>query len=328
MRRARTGIVTALAIAALASVAGGEAIAQPYPNRAVRIIVPFTPGGTTDILARLAGQHLSDRLGQPFVIENRPGAGTAVGANAVAKADPDGYTLLLGTSTPLAINATLHKNLAYNPATDLIPVSMMAASPLALVVHPDVPAKSLAELIALAKSKPDELQFGSGGPGAPHHLFMELLAKMAGFKAKHVPYRGTVPALNDVVGGHITMMFSDLPPVLDLAKSGKVRALAISSKERSPALPDVPTIAEAGVPGYDAVAWLCLAGPAAMPADVTSKLFGEMKAVLALPAVSGQLSQLGLLPMANDSPAQLKQFMLDEIARWAPVVRASGASVE
>jgi tripartite-type tricarboxylate transporter receptor subunit TctC len=302
--------------------------AQEYPARAVTIVVPFTPGGTTDILARLLGQKLSERLGKNFLVENRPGAGTVIGSNAVAKAAPDGYTLLMATSTPMAINATLHKNLPYNPATDLTPVGLVAESPLALIVHPSLPVKSVAELLKLAKEKPGELPYASAGPGAPHHLFMELLKSMAGVNLSHVPYRGTLPALNDLVAGQIPVMFSDLAPALELIKAGRVRAIAISSKQRVAALPDVPTIAESGLPGFQAVAWLGLAAPGETPRHIVEKLFSEIKGIVAAPDVQAQIGRLGMTPMQNPSVDALKQFVLAEIARWGEVVKVSGATAE
>lgn len=302
--------------------------AQEYPGRAVTIVVPFTPGGTTDILARLLGQKLSERLGKNFMIENKPGAGTVIGSNAVAKATPDGYTLLMATSTPMAINATLHKNLPYNPATDLTPVGLVAESPLALIVHPSLPVKSVAELLKLAKEKPGELSYGSAGPGAPHHLFMELLKSMAEVKLTHVPYKGTLPALNDVVAGQIPLMFSDLAPALELIKAGRVRAIAVSSKQRVAALPDVPTIAESGLPGFQAVAWLGLAAPGETPRPIVERLFSEIKGIVAAPDVQAQIGRLGMTPMQNPSVDALKQFVLAEIARWGEVVKVSGATAE
>jgi tripartite-type tricarboxylate transporter receptor subunit TctC len=304
------------------------ALAQDYPARSVTIVVPFTPGGTTDILARLLGQKLSERLGRNFIVENRPGAGTVIGSNAVAKAAPDGYTLLMATSTPMAINATLHKNLPYNPATDLVPIGMVAESPFALVVHPSLPVKSVADLIKLSKDKPGELSYGSGGPGAPHHLFMELFKTMAGVQLTHVPYKGTLPALNDVVGGQIQVMFSDLPPALELIRAGQLRAIAISSKDRVAALPDVPTVAESGLPGYQAVAWLGLAAPGDTPRPVIEKLFAEARAIVATGDVQAQIGRLGMTPMGNPSLEELKSFVLAEITRWGEVVKVSGASAE
>ena len=308
--------------------AGSPAHAQDYPARTVTIVVPFTPGGSTDILARLMAQKLSERLRVSFVVENKPGAGTVIGANAVAKASPDGYTLLMGTSTPMAINATLHKKLPYNPATDLAPLGMVAQSPFALIVHPGLPVNSVADLIKLAKEKPGQLSYGSGGPGAPHHLFMELFKSMTGTNLTHVPYRGSLPALNDVVGGQISAMFCDLPPAIPMIQAGKVRALGISSLTRAALLPDVVPVAQAGVPSFEAVAWLALAAPGETPRPVLDKLHAEIKAIVAAPDVREQIAKLGLSPMDNPSLDELKKFVLSEITRWGEVVKASGASVE
>lgn len=327
MAPTRYGLGCALMMA-LSAVPLGWAHAQDYPSRSVKIVVPFTAGGTLDILARLLGQRLSTRLNQTFVVENKPGAGTALGANEVAKSPPDGYTLLLGSSTPLAINATLHKSLAYDPARDLVTVGLIAASPLALVVKPTITVGSVGEFVTYSKQHPEEWNYASSGVGSPHHLFMELFKTMTGAKAKHVPYRGTLPALNDLVGGHIHTMFTDLPPSLELLRSGRIRALALSSDRRVKVLPDLPTIAETGVPGYSAAAWLAVAVPAGVPQPILEKLFSEVKAFVALPETDEQFTKLGLTAMENKSLADIQTFVLAEIKRWGEVVKASGATVE
>ena len=224
----------ALVLMSLASLASG-ALAQDYPSRPLTFVVPFTPGAATDFLARLLGKELEERLGKPVVVENRPGAGTNIGSNSVAKAAPDGHTLLMATSTPMAINVSLHKSLPFDPTTDFIPLAMVAQSPFVLIVKPSLPVKSLAELIALAKEKPGQLSFGSAGPGSPHHLFAELFASMTGTKLNHVVYRGSVPALNDVVAGHIDFMFCDFASALGMLQGDKVRPLAVSTAARIPA---------------------------------------------------------------------------------------------
>ena len=319
--------VLALGTSLIAIGAFAPAHAQDYPARPITIVVPFTPGGSTDILARLLGQKLSERLKVSFVIENKPGAGTVIGANAVAKAAPDGYTLLMGTSSPMAINATLHKKLPYNPATDLVPLGMVAQSPFVLIVNPALPVKSVADLIKLAKEKNGELTYASAGPGSPHHLFMELFATMAGIKLTHVPYKGSLPALNDVVAGQVAVMFCDVPPSVGMVQSGKVRALGISSLARSTVLPDLLPVAD-GLAGFNAVAWLALAAPGDTPAAVVEKLHGEVKSIVAAPDVREQIIKLGLLPMDNPSVPELKKFVLSEIVRWGEVVKASGATAE
>ena len=304
------------------------ALAQDYPSRTVTIVVPFTPGGSTDLLARLMAHKLTERLKISFVVENKPGAGTVIGANAVAKAVPDGYTLLMGTSSPMAINATLHKKLPYNPATDLVPLGMVAQSPFVLIVNPGLNVNSVAELIKLAKARNGELTYASAGAGSPHHLFMELFATMAGIKLTHVPYKGSLPALNDVVGGQVPVMFCDVPPTAGMIQSGKVRALGISTPTHSTALPGVAPISQSGVPGFSAVAWLALAAPGGTPQPIVDKLFRETKSILATGDVRDQISNLGLLPMENPSVPELRAFVMSEIARWGEVVKASGATAD
>jgi tripartite-type tricarboxylate transporter receptor subunit TctC len=238
---------------ALTPVVPQGATANEYPERQITLVVPVAAGGAVDVLGRMFGQALAARLGKPVVVENRTGAGMVTGTASVAKAAPDGYTLLVGTSTPLAINATLHKKLPYDPVADFVPVALIATSPFTLIVNPSVPARSLADLIRLAKEKPGGLSYASAGPGSPHHLFFELLKSMTGIEATHIPYRGNVPAITDVVAGHVPTMFSD-PSGLPIIKDGKVRALAASTAIRLPQAPEVPTIAEQGLVGFDAAA--------------------------------------------------------------------------
>ena len=265
MRTLSRRTLLAIALPALPALAAKMARAQSaedYPSRPVTFIVPFAPAGGTDILARLFGQILEQRLGKPFVVENRPGAGTVLATNYVAKSPPDGYTIMMSVSS-LAINATLYKKLPYDPAKDLALVALIASVPFVLVVNPSLPVHSVEDLITLAKQRP--LSFGSGGIGAFHHLAGELFASMTGIKLTHVPYRGTMPALNDVMGGYIQLMFSDLGPALPLINAGKLRALAVTTTTRFAALPDVPPLAEAGVPGFDAAAWQGVIAPAKRP---------------------------------------------------------------
>ena len=323
MARTRS-FLPALSVAVLASVIASSAQAQDYPTRPVTIVVPFAAGGTTEILARLLGQKLEERLGKPFVIENKPGAGTAIGSNAVAKSTPDGYTLLMATSTPMAINVTLHKNLPYDPAVDFVPLALVAQSPFVLVVNPELPVKSVQELVAYAKANPGKLSFGSGGPGAPHHLFGELFKSMTGIAMTHVPYKGSLPSLNDVVAGHIQLMFCDVPPAAGMIAAGKVRALGVSTRTRLPAFPDIPPIAEAGVPGFDVAAWLMMVAPAKTPAPVIDKLHAELKNILATPAFKEQIVKISLLPMDTPPVTGMQTFVKSEIARWGAVVRQAG----
>jgi tripartite-type tricarboxylate transporter receptor subunit TctC len=295
--------------------------AEDYPSRPVTFVVPFAPAGGTDILARLFGQKLEQRLGKPFVVENRPGAGTVVATNYVAKSAPDGYTIMMSVSS-LAINASLYKKLPYDPAKDVALVAVIASVPFVLVVNPSLPANSVPELISLAKKRP--LSFGSGGIGAFHHLAAELFDSMTGIKMTHVPYRGTAPALNDLLGGYIQVMFSDLGPALPLIKAGKLRALAVTTKQRFAALPDVPPLAEAGVPGFDAAAWQGVIAPAQTPAGIIAKLNTQFNEIVAMNDVRARLSDLGMNPVGTGSPEELQKFLQSEIVRWGKVVEAAG----
>lgn len=298
--------------------------ADDYPNRPVTIVVPFAAGGGTDLLGRMIGGMLELRLGKSFVVDNKPGAGTMIGANFVAKSPPDGYTLLMGTSTPLAILATLSKNLPYSPDTDFIPLAAVAQVPFVLVVNPDLPVHSVSELIKYAKDNPGKLAFGSGGPGAPHHLYMELFMTMTGTKMTHVPYKGSLPALNDVIAGHIQLMFCDLAPAMAQIKAGKVRALGMSTKARVPGVTDIAPIAELGVPGFEARAWQMLAAPGKTPRDIVEKLHTEITGILQRPDIKDQIVKAGMIPMDNGTVDQLHAFVRSEITRWGKVVQQAG----
>jgi tripartite-type tricarboxylate transporter receptor subunit TctC len=302
----------------------GIARADDYPNHPITIVVPYTPGGSTEILARIVAQHLGPRLGQSVIIEDKPGAGTVIGATAVAKAAPDGYTLLMATPTPMAINVKVHKQLPYDPAADFVPLVMVAQAPFVLVVNPALPVHSVTELIAYAKQNPGRLSYGSGGVGAPHHLYAALLASMTGIHMTHVPYKGSLPALNDVVGGHIDLMFCDVPPAAGMIKSGRVRALGVSTKARVSDFPDIPPIAEAGVPGFDVAGWFMVVAPAQTPPAIVARLHHEMKSLLATAEVKEQIVKLGLLPLESPSVDDMKAFVRSEIARWGKVVEAAG----
>jgi tripartite-type tricarboxylate transporter receptor subunit TctC len=316
-------VVVAAVLAAALSVG---ARAQDYPSRPVTVVVPFVSGGSTEIMARLIAQGLETKLGKPVIVENKPGAGTVIGSNYVAKAEPDGYTLLMGTSSPIAINVTVYKALPYNPATDFVPLAMVAESPFVLVVNNDLPVKTIPELIAYAKANPGKLSFGSGGPGAPHHLFAELFASMAGIKMTHVPYRGSLPALNDVLAGHIQLMFVDLPPAVGMISSGKIRALGVTPAKRLAALPDVPTIAEAGVPGFDAVGWTIISAPAATPRPVIDLLANEISIATQEPEVQTLITNIGALPEKSPSPDEIQKFLASEIARWGALIERAGTA--
>jgi tripartite-type tricarboxylate transporter receptor subunit TctC len=312
------------AAAALPVAWPGIARADDYPSRPVTIVVPYTPGGSTEILARIVALHLGARLGQSFIVENKPGAGTVIGTTTVAKAAPDGYTLLMATPTPMAINVKVHKQLPYDPATDFVPLAMVAGAPFVLIVNPALPVHSVKELIAYSKEHPGKLSYGSGGVGAPHHLYAELLKSMTGINMTHVPYKGSLPALNDVVAGHIDLMFCDIPPAIGMIKTGRVRVLGVSTKARVDTFPDVPSIAEAGVPGFDVAGWFMVVAPAQTPPAIVAKLHDAMKAVLAEPEVKQQIAKLSLVPLTSPSIEEMKAFVKSEIARWGKVVEAAG----
>jgi len=319
--RSFTAIIAGLVLAANCALLAGS---QDYPTRPVTIIVPYVSGGSTEILARLVGQRLEGRLGKPVLIENKPGAGTVIGATAVAKAVPDGYTLLMATPTPMAINVAVYKSLPYDPVTSFVPLAMVGQSPFMLIVNPSLPVYSVRDLIAFAKQNPGRLSYGSGGPGAPHHLYAELLKSMAGIEMTHVPYKGSLPALNDVVAGHIQLMFCDIPPAAGMIEAGKVRPLGVSTKTRVAAFPDIPTIAEAGVPGFAVAGWFMLAAPARTPPSVIEKLHGELKSILATPEAKDQLIKLNLIPMDTPSVEAMQSFVKSEIVRWAKIVQQAG----
>ncbi|HEY2227553.1 MAG TPA: tripartite tricarboxylate transporter substrate binding protein [Xanthobacteraceae bacterium] len=295
-----------------------------YPTRPVTIVVPFAVGGGTDILARMVALELEQRLGRPFVIENRPGAGGTTGATFVARANPDGYTLLMAPSPPMAAAVTIYKNLAYDPADDFVPLALIAQTPFVLVVNPSLPVHSVAELIALAKQKPGELSYGSAGPGTPHQLYAELFKSMTGIEMSHVPYRGSLPLLSDVVAGHIPLTFVDFGPSIGMLRAGKVRPLGISTKTRLAQFPDIPPLAEAGVPGFDAASWQLIVAPAKTPPAIVEALHGALMSVVDLPEVKRQIINGGMLPMDNPSVEGLRDFVKSEIVRWAAVVRRAG----
>ena len=304
------------------------ALAQDYPARNVTFIVPTGAGAATDLLARILAPRLSDRLGKPFVVENRPGAGTVIAADAVAKSNPDGHTILMGTSTPLAINATLHKKLPYDPAKDFMPLALIATVPFVLVVNNDLPAHSVQEFIALAKSKPGAFSYGSTGPGTPFHLYAELFSSMTGIQMVHVPYKAAVAAQVDLMGGRLQVMMTDFTSSLELINGGKLRALGVTTKTRAPAAPNIAPIAELGVPGFDASAWQMVVAPAATPKPVVDRLHAELKAIMAMPETQAAITRIGLVPADTGSPAELQAFVRSEIVRWGEVVKRSGASVD
>jgi tripartite-type tricarboxylate transporter receptor subunit TctC len=295
--------------------------AEDYPTRAVTFIVPFAPAGGTDILARILAQKLEQRLNKSFVVENRPGAGTVIATNFVAHSPPDGYTIAMTVSS-LAIDVTLYKKLPYDPPKDLAMVALIASVPFVLVVAPSLPVTSVEDLIKLAKQRP--LSYGSGGIGAFHHLCGALFASMAGIKMTHVPYHGTAPALNDLLGGYIQLMFSDLGPALPLINAGKLRALAVTSSHRFTTLPDVPPMTDAGVPGFNAAAWQAVIAPGGTSRDILNKLNAELNAIVALNDVRARMTDLGMIPIGKGTPDELQRYLESEITRWGKVVEAAG----
>ena len=307
----------------LALLVSQAALAQAWPNRPVRFLVPFAAGaGINDIMARLVGQHLSAGLGHPVVIENRAGAGGIAGTEAAAKAAPDGYTFLM-TNVSLVTSAYLYSRLPYDPQKDFVPVTLVATSPLMLVVHPAVAAKSVQELIALAKANPGRLNFGSGGVGSTPHLSVELFKSAAGIDAVHVPYKGGAPALNDLISGQLSFMIENVPGTMPFVKGGKLRALAITSAQRSLLEPALPTMAESGVRDYEVVGWQGLFGVAGTPPEIVVRLQAEVSKALRLLEVRERLAALGAEPVGS-TPAEFGAFVRAENARWGRIIREKG----
>ena len=304
----------------------GSAGAQDYPSRPVKIIVPFPAGGSNDIIARIVAQKLTERNGQTFLVENRGGAGGNIGAETVATAEPDGYTLLLTAPPPLTINGSLYKKLPFDPAKAFAPVALIASVPIVLVVNPSVPAKNVGELIALAKAKPGTLNFGSSGIGSTNHLAGELLKSMASIDIVHVPYRGAAPAMNDLLAGQIPFMFDNMPAVLPQVQGKAINAIAVAGARRAEALPDVPVVAET-IPGFEASSWFGLVAPAKTPQPALAKLGGELEAILKMADVKKRLAELGAEPGTVFGEA-FGQFMTDETAKWGKIIKASGATVD
>jgi len=314
--------------AALATVglASGPLAAQDYPSRPVAVIVPQPPGGGTDIITRIFADQLTKQFGQTFVVENRAGAGTVVGSVAAAKAAPDGYTLLAGLTANMAVNPSLFEHLAYDPIRDFTPVGMMAEFPFVVVVSNDFPAKSIKELIALAKAKPGEINFASAGNGSGQHLSAELFKLMTGTNMTHVPYRGAAPAYTDVISGRTPVFFDNLSSALGQIKGGKVRALAVTSKERSPQLPDVPTVGET-VPGYENTVWFGLWAPKQTPQPIVAKLYAAIEKSVADPAVQDRIKKDAGMPMTTPL-AKIEPMVKADIAKWADVVKRAHIEVK
>ena len=291
------------------------------------MIVPYPPGGSADILARAIGAKVGEGLGQPVVIDNRPGAGTIIGTEATAKSAPDGYTFMLGTVSSHAINPALNPKLPFDPVKDFTPLSLVASIPFAMIVHPSVPAKSVQEFVALAKSKPGQLNYSSAGNGTSNHLAGELLKSMAGIDLVHVPYKGSAPALNDLIAGHVSLMFDLVLTAAPHIKSGAARGLAVTGAQRSAVLPDLPTVAESGLPGYEVSAWFGIFAPAGVPQPVAKRLNAEFVKVMREPDLKQRLASLGADPLTS-TPEEFSNYLRSEIEKWAKVVKASGMKVD
>src|SRR4051794_30761076 len=307
--------------------AAARAQTDDYPQRTVTFICPFPAGGGTDILTRMLAQELQDRLKRPVVVDNRPGAGTQIAANAVAKSAPDGYTLLLAPVTTLAIGPSVYKALPYDTQKDFAPIALVGSAQFALVANPALDAKTLPELIALVKSRSGDMSYGTSGASTPHHLFMEMFLKMIGAKAQHVPYRGSVAALTDVMSGQIPMMMVDLAVAMPMIAGGKVKAYGVTSAARIKAMPELPTIAEAGLPGYAATGWFSVVAPAGTPRPIVDRLNAVMTAYLRRDDVQDRLRTLAVEPLTS-SPDELQRFIASEIAKWAQVVKDAGITPE
>ena len=329
-RRRSTVLALAACMAGFAGLAGLPATASAqaaYPNKVITIVVPFAAGGTTDILARLVGQALGTELGQQVIVDNRAGAGGNIGSQLVARAPADGYTLLMGTVGTHAINAALYPKMPFDHIKDFAPISRVANVPNLLVANPQQPFKTVPELIAYAKANPGKVNFGSSGNGSSIHLSGELFKSMAKIDMVHIPYKGSAPAVADLLGNQIAVMFDNLPSAIQHVRSGKLRPIAVTTAKRSPELPDVPTIAEAGLPGYEATSWFGLFAPAKTPADVVDKIDAALIKVLASADLKKRLSEQGAEPYA-EKPAQFAEFIKTETAKWGKVVKDSGASVD
>jgi tripartite-type tricarboxylate transporter receptor subunit TctC len=319
----RSVLIALAALAALPRVAAAE----DYPTRNVTFLVPFAPGGGTDVLARLVGAKLEQRLGKSFIVENRPGAGTTIAAATTAKATPDGYTLMQATSGTMAMNPTIFKNLSYTPEKDLVPVSLIAGVPFVLVVNPELPVKSVADLVKLAKERSAQgkpLTYGSGGVGAFHHLNAELFSSMTGIKMTHVPYKGSVPSMTALISHEIDVLFVDVGPSIQLIRAGKARALGVTSAQRVVSAPEIAPLAEVGLPGFDTTAWQMIVAPGGTPKPVLDKLNAAANAAVNEPDLHKKLSDLGMIPLGKGSPTELDAFVKRETAKWAPVIRNAG----
>ncbi len=314
---------TSILLIATALAASGTSVAQSYPTKPIRIVVVSTPGGSVDTLARTVGPKLAERWGQQVLVDNRPGAGGAIAAEIVAKSPPDGYTLIMGTVASFATNVSLRKSLPYDPVKDFSPISLVATQNLMLLIHPSVPAKSVRELTAIAKKQPGVLSFASAGNGTGGHLSGELYKMLAGVDLLHVPYKGVQPALIDVVSGQVSMTFASIISAMPQVKNNRLRPLAVTGGQRSPAAKDLPTMIEAGVKGYESATWYGLLAPAGTPVDIVNKLSTEVVAILKSPEMNDRLSKEGADPVGN-TPAEFARHIQAEIEKWRKVIQAAG----
>lgn len=312
---------------ALALTAAAMPAAAAYPEKAVRMIVPYPPGGITDIVGRAVAERLSKSLAQPIVVDNRAGAGGTIGATLGARSTPDGYTLFVGTSATNGTNPSTYRNLSYKPETDFAPVALVATAPLMIIVNPDVPAKTLPQFIAYVKSNPSKVNFASTGNGGSVHLTSELFAMLTGTKMQHIPYKGSSPALTDLMGGQVQVMFDNVPSAAPLAKSGKVRALAVTSTKRTALAPDTPTVAELAVPGFESLSWIAVFAPAGTPAEIVHKLNQAINEALKHPDLLSTFQKAGLDPVGG-TPEDLAKYQAAEIAKWSNVVKKIGYVAE
>jgi tripartite-type tricarboxylate transporter receptor subunit TctC len=313
-------------LAAVATFAATNALAQAYPNRPIRIIVPFPPGGGNDVIARLVGQKLSERMGQPVVIDNRGGGNGAIGLAALAQAAPDGYTLGVGAAGPMAVNPSLYEKLSYDPLRDFAHITNMVNFPLLLVTHPSLPAKNIKDLVAQAKAKPNTIFYASPGNGNSGHLAGELFNSLAKVSTTHVPYKGQGPAVTDLLAGQVQMLYSSIPSVVQYVQQGRLNAVAVGSAKRLPSMPNVPTIAET-VPGYEAYSWVGMLAPANTPKDIVNRLNREIVEILKQKDMEEKLNQQGALPV-GDSPEQFSSYIAVEIKKWGAVVKSANIKVD
>ncbi len=324
MKTLLAGVPLAVLLAALSA---ATADAQSYPNKPIRFVVPFPAGGIADIMARVIGQKLTDAWNQPVVVENRTGAGGNIGADIVAKSPPDGYTLVMGSIGTHAVNVSLFSKLPYDPIRDFAPVALVIEAEGLLVLHPSVPVKTVKELIALARARPGQLVYASAGNGTASHLAGELFKSMAKIDIVHIPYKGNVPAITDLIGGQTSMIFATMPTVLPQVKAGKLHALAVASAQRSPAAPDVPTVAEAALPGFEVTNWIGVFAPAGTPADIVAKINAEIMRIMRLPEVQSRLANEGARFKPN-TPNEFAAFQKNEIAKWSKLIKDARIAVD